>query len=78
MEHDYITPEECNCDKEHCPVCIGGLAICKVCGLAEGCLTTHCPGERVNGDDQDAIYKGHVDFRNGAWWPLPNPTNQNR
>lgn len=76
MKHDFITSAECNCDSPQCPVCVGGLAICKVCGLAEGCLTTDCPGEKIKAGCQDAIYDGLLDFSNGQWRYLPNPTNQ--
>ncbi|PEH40476.1 hypothetical protein CRM94_17335 [Burkholderia gladioli] len=53
----------------------GGLAICMVCGLGEGTLTTHCPGER-SGKYGDDVYAGKVDFVGDRWIAKPNPTNQ--
>ena len=46
--HHYHTPESCPCDKERddrCPVCYGGLTVCRVCGQAENELAPFCPGE---------------------------------
>lgn len=41
------------------------LAMCKVCGLAEGGLTTDCPGQPCNkGED---VYCGKIDFIDGKW-----------
>ena len=79
MKHDFKTPEECTCNKfsTNCPICDGGLAYCKVCGGAEGSLTTDCPGERVNQELDEAVYAGSWDYREGEGWVLkPNPTNQ--
>lgn len=49
-----------------CPQC--SLSICKVCGLHEGSLTTHCSGKVVDDKDADLIYKGKLDFRSGKWY----------
>lgn len=73
MKHKYIEPEDCeSCQTpsdypRSCNVCDGGLAICRVCGLAEGCLTTDCPGEDVYVDRHDDVYSGKIDYRNGQW-----------
>jgi hypothetical protein len=48
-----------------CFICCCG--ICDACGLAEGALTTHCPGTGVNGETQDAIHAGKKDFIDGEW-----------
>ncbi|MBR8043188.1 NADAR family protein [Burkholderia cenocepacia] len=53
----------------------GGLAICRVCGLGEGALTTHCPGARA-GAYADDVYAGKLDFVEGSWVNRGNPTNQ--
>lgn len=58
----------------HCrnPDCGGtcmdcNLAICEVCGLGEGALTTDCPRARIAQDLTDAIYAGKIDYRAGQW-----------
>ncbi len=57
--------------------CDGGLALCTVCGLAEGELTTECPGMKTSEDQRRRIYSvGDLDFRDGKWVDEPNPTNQ--
>ncbi len=65
-EHVYKTPQTCNCGHPYCAICEGGLAVCAVCGLAEGSLTSECPGEPspVRGN---AVYAGLQDYRNGRW-----------
>ena len=54
MKHEYH-------DNEH------GLAHCKVCGGAEGSLPTDCPGERMTQLQEDAVYQGWLDFKDGVW-----------
>lgn len=78
MNHQYFTPKDHNCDKDwSCPICDGGLSVCKVCGLAEGTLTTDCPGEPVPQNKEDLIYAGELDYRGGQGWiEAWNPTNQ--
>lgn len=66
MKHQYWTAGECACDRPHCNICMGGLALCKVCGLYEGGLTTDCPGVPSQ-DRSDDVYAGRLDFRNGEW-----------
>ena len=68
--HQYWTAKECACGADHCPICEGGLAVCKVCGLAEGELTTECPGV-PSCEHSEAICAGLKDFRDGAWWEKP-------
>lgn len=45
------------------------LDLCKVCGLAEGSLTTECPGINVGGASRaaDDVYNGKLDFVGGQW-----------
>lgn len=54
MKHEYH-------DNEH------GLAHCKVCGGAEGSLPTDCPGQLMSEQQEDAVYKGWMDFKDGVW-----------
>jgi len=70
-KHVFEVHEDCYI--QHCSVCDGGLAICTVCGLIEGSLTTDCPGEDCWLARGDAIYAGKIDFREGAWVALPSP-----
>lgn len=49
-----------------CQSCV--LAVCVVCGGAEGSLPTACPGERMQGVVEEAVYAGTVDYVNGQGW----------
>jgi len=74
-KHVYRTPTDCRCRfqgrdgyDDYCAVCDGGLAVCKVCGLAEGELTTECPGDGKPWHKLgDAVRRGHIDFWDGRW-----------
>ncbi len=69
MKHKYA--ETCKkgqeCDDAGCWICRGGLAVCNVCGLYEGSLTTDCPGVQSYDDYSSLVYAGKIDFRNGKW-----------
>ena len=68
MNHQYLTSTDCKCNQRPgCWLCDGGLAICKVCGLYEGSLTTECPGYECYKEKADKVYAGEIDFRNGEW-----------
>lgn len=43
------------------------LTHCRTCHGSDGSLPTHCPGRRLTGDEQEAIYTGHLDFIEGTW-----------
>lgn len=58
---------ECTCRQHGCQYCEGGLASCTVCGGAEGTLSTHCPGVKLNEYIHEEIYHGGLDFINGEW-----------
>jgi len=60
---------KCGCSSGSCMICDGGLAMCKVCKLYEGGLTTECPGIVVAIDQSDDIYHGKLDFKDGQWCP---------
>jgi predicted metal-binding protein len=48
------------------------LALCLVCGGAEGTLTTECFGRLLLEEKLDAIYFGGLDFIGGGWhYDLP-------
>lgn len=64
MIHQY--EEHKNCQTNYCNVCEGGLAICKICHLIEGSLTTDCPGED-SWDKHEQVYKGEIDFVDRDW-----------
>ncbi len=67
MHHDYKTSTDCGCANPCCIICVGGLAVCKICGLFEGSLTTDCPGQECWRDRHQDIYAGRIDFRAGQW-----------
>jgi len=68
-EHSLYTPIEAAVEGGalYRNVAEGGLSVCKSCTCYEGSLATECPGEPVNGDLQDKIYGGVLDFKNGRW-----------
>lgn len=67
-EHTWY---KCTCRRAHCMFCDGGLGHCTVCDGFEGSLPTHCPGQKISEPDQQLIYKGTLDFRNGRWINRP-------
>lgn len=44
-----------------------GLLHCKVCGGGEGSLPTECPGSKMTGAQEDAVYAGTLNFVGGIW-----------
>jgi hypothetical protein len=78
-EQDYINAEKaralathrlCDCGKDDCRACSGGLALCTVCGGAEAAMPYECPGVRLSGDDLDAVQNRKRDYIAGEWRPL--------
>lgn len=71
--YEYDDGHSCN-DMGECMLC--SLAVCKICYCAEGGLPTDCPGEIITGPEQDVIYKGFIDYKDGlGWYQGFNPTN---
>lgn len=68
MKHKPVVHNPC-INEDFCCICEGGLIICSVCGLAEGSLTTECPGE-TSANRIDAVYNGYIDFKDGRWIAL--------
>lgn len=64
-EHIYET--HTNCEKVGCMICDGGLAICTICHLIEGSLTTECPGVHATDEQGKSVYVGELDFVGGQW-----------
>jgi hypothetical protein len=62
MEHKYH-----KCNDNECRICNGGLADCEVCNGAEGSLTTECCGRPLSSREQERIYKGFLDYKDGQW-----------
>ena len=81
MNHEYYTRKDCpycsSPDYDNCNICEGGLSWCKVCNLAEGELTTECPGEDST-LFKDATYAGNMDFIDGRWLGHPESLNNFR
>lgn len=70
-KHVFMTPQDCGCDEtkdEKCPVCDRGAAQCKVCGGAEGWLTTDCPGTEVPYELGEKVGKDELDYIEGQGW----------
>jgi hypothetical protein len=71
------TPSKCSPQKDgkpahydsgrHCPFCEEEIMACSVCEGLEGSLATECPKMVVSKDDQQLIYTGLLDFRDGRW-----------
>lgn len=58
-------PVSKHCSCEHC--C---LAVCEVCGGAEGSLTTDCPGEKVAYDRHQEVFETNLDYTDDRGWHL--------
>ena len=43
------------------------LAICTVCGGAEGSLPTECPGVEMTTQESCMVLEGITDYYDGAW-----------
>ncbi len=73
MEHQFFKDTDKDrpdliCDRNGKVV----LALCKVCGLVEGSLTTDCPGNENHGYIDD-VFLGKKDFVDGRWVDLVSP-----
>ena len=65
-KHKPVVHSPCLSIDTFCPICEGGLVLCSICKLAEGSLTTECPGEDSL-KRLDAVYNQYIDFREGRW-----------
>jgi len=54
MEHDYYDRED-------------GLLHCKVCHGGEGSLPSDCPGAAMTAFQQDEVYAGRLNYKDGHW-----------
>ena len=70
MEHTIL--EHKNCQINHCGICDGGLAVCTVCGGAEGSLPSECPGEKMTHNQEQGVYNDGLDYKDGKWVSGPN------
>lgn len=66
MKHQ-ITKHE-NCDDSNCPICVGGLVHCSLCGGAEGYLPTDCPGLRMTDEQANDVLNLRKDYVDGQGW----------
>lgn len=73
MKREHTWEVHKNCDRLGCPICEGGLSVCTVCGLVEGCLTTDCPRIESYSKYSDDIYTGKIDFIDGEWVESTSP-----
>ena len=66
VNHIYYKCKE-PCETIHCNFCDGGLSSCIVCDGAEGSLPSECPGKVMSCKEQELIFDGDLDFRDGKW-----------
>lgn len=66
----HVWEKHTNCEEQSCIICDGGLAVCTVCGLVDGCLTTDCPGEPVYRSHGEAVYQGELDYVEWQGWVI--------
>lgn len=66
------------CEDPECFVCSGGLGLCKICGGAEGSLTTHCCGHALDGDVHELVQGGSLDYRADLSWHDPTTIKKTR
>lgn len=59
------------CGEGPCWFCGGGLFACATCGGLEGGVPTHCPGERMSVQIQDAVYAGRLNYIFPHGWVTP-------
>lgn len=64
---DGHVPVGCECAETYCWICNADLYGCSVCGGLEGSLPTHCPGAPMTKDQDDDVYEGRIDYRDGQW-----------
>ena len=70
MDHVYATCAGC---ERGCMLCDGGLALCDVCRSLEGALTSECAGRYLSQDEENAVYAGILDYRDGMWIEASSP-----
>lgn len=69
VPHVFYTAADVGCNEAlYRQVVEGGLAICKVCGGAEGSLTTSCCEKELSSTQQELVMSGLLDFQRGKWW----------
>ena len=57
--HEWYKCDPCD-NPGNCPICDTGLALCVICGCAEGELLGHCPGRKLNEETRADIYNGRI------------------
>lgn len=72
MKHIYEV--HTNCERLYCPICIGGLATCTVCGASECELPPECPGVLMTTEQKERVCQGILTYRNGTW-EMPRSQN---
>lgn len=59
--------ELCDCGKDSCIPCRGGLGFCLVCRGAEASMPSHCPKVEMTQEVEGRVLAGKIDFKDGAW-----------
>lgn len=83
MKHAYYTEKDFDTDVEgvetstgYKMIVEGGLLHCKVCNGAEITLTKDCSGQKLTGEQSDAIRDGILDYVEGLGWINPKMQGQ--
>lgn len=64
MEHKLA---KCDSDCLGCAACINGAETCETCGSLSNALAAECPGQRLGGDQLDALFYGLAQYVSGRW-----------
>jgi len=71
MKHTRATHHpKLDCGPYGCNIC--NLFLCTVCVGAEGSLPTDCPGVRMTQEQEQNVYAGQLDYRDGKGWCTPD------
>lgn len=56
------------CDgRAGCQFCDGGLSACTRCGAFEGAWPDDCPGQKMTAEQNESVYAGRLNYRDGEW-----------
>ena len=62
----HVESTLCTCDGAG--TCWGcNLFICEVCGGAESCLPSHCPGRKMTVGESEGVTECKLDFKDDQW-----------
>jgi len=73
VKHVKLVHKDCSISP-FCPVCDGGLFVCRVCGIEGSFLTLECPGPGDYRVNSFLVRGGYLDFRGGKWIKIEGET----